>query len=57
MSPTAAERTQYMTYLDTDLVSGVVVPSVFNAANPTHVDERVRGVLYILAQHPAYTVR
>jgi uncharacterized protein (DUF1800 family) len=53
-----AERDLCVTYLDTQRQSnGTVVASPFDATNPTHVDERVRGLLYVLAQHPAYHVR
>lgn len=50
----AAERAQYVTYLDQN-ASGQ--PDVFDPNNPTDVDQRLRGLLYILAQHPTYTVR
>ena len=56
---TPAERTQLITYLDSsyDRTTQQVTPSPFNPANPTHVSERVRGLLYILAQHPSYAIR
>jgi uncharacterized protein (DUF1800 family) len=54
----ASDRTACITYLDTQRQSsGAVVASPFNAANDTHIDERVRGLLYVLAQHPTYHVR
>jgi uncharacterized protein (DUF1800 family) len=53
-----SERDACVTYLDTQRLSdGSVVPSPFDPANPTHVDERVRGLLYVLAQHPTYQLR
>jgi uncharacterized protein (DUF1800 family) len=56
LSPT--DRTACVTYLDTQRQSnGTVVASPFSAANDVHVDERVRGLLYVLAQHPSYHVR
>jgi uncharacterized protein (DUF1800 family) len=56
---TPAERTQLITYLDTsyNATTQVVTPSPFDPANATHVAERVRGLLYILAQHPTYAIR
>jgi hypothetical protein len=51
---TAAEHAQYVTYLDTTAAGA---PSVFNPANATHVDLRLRGLLYVLTQHPLYAVR
>lgn len=55
---TPADRTACVTYLDTQRQgNGTVVPSPFSAANDVHIDERVRGLLYVLAQHPTYHVR
>ncbi|MDJ0976085.1 MAG: DUF1800 domain-containing protein [Planctomycetota bacterium] len=52
------ERTQLITYLNTDRENdGTIVDDAFDPANDTHVDERVRGLLYILSQHPSYHVR
>lgn len=54
----ATDRATCITYLDSQRQSnGTVVASPFNAANDVHVDERVRGLLYVLAQHPTYHVR
>ncbi len=54
----AADRATLIDYLGTQRQSnGTVVASPFDASNPTHVDERVRGLLYVLAQHPAYHLR
>ena len=56
LSPT--DRTACLDYLNTQRNSqGVVSPSPFDAANNTHIDERVRGLIYILASHPSYHVR
>jgi uncharacterized protein (DUF1800 family) len=56
LSPT--DRAACVAYLDTRRQSdGTVVASPFSAANDVHVDERVRGLLYVLAQHPLYHVR
>jgi hypothetical protein len=52
------ERTTLAQYLDTQRNSdGSVEDSPFDANDPDHVDERIRGILYILGQHPAYMVR
>lgn len=55
---TPAERTRLAEYLDTSRASnGMVTPDPFDAANPDHIDERIRGLFYILGQHPTYMVR
>jgi uncharacterized protein (DUF1800 family) len=54
---TAAERASYITYLDTTIEGGVVVASPFDGSNAQHLSNRVRGLLYILSQHPSYAVR
>ena len=36
---------------------GTIVDDAFDPANSTHLDERVRGLLYVLSQNPAYHVR
>jgi len=56
LSPT--ERTQCETYLNSQAgAGGTPTPSPFDASIAAHVSERVRGLLYILAQHPTYGVR
>lgn len=58
LSPT--ERQTCIDYLNTQVGSGGVpspTPSPFDRTNPTHVSERVRGLLYVLAQHPTFGVR
>ncbi len=58
VAPTAAERTTYIAYLNSSAgAGGVPTTSPFNPADATHLSERVRGLLYILAQHPTYAVR
>jgi uncharacterized protein (DUF1800 family) len=53
-----ADHTACVTYLDTHRQNdGTVVPSPFDPTNPQHVDERVRGLLYVLANHPTYQIR
>lgn len=51
---TASERAQYVAYLDT---SAAGQASPFDATNATHLDQRLRGLLYVMAQHPLYAVR
>jgi uncharacterized protein (DUF1800 family) len=51
---TASERALYVTYLDTTTAGA---PSVFNPANATQIDQRLRGLLYVLTQHPTFAVR
>lgn len=58
VSLTPNERTLLVDYMNTQGDGqGGSVPSPFDATNPTHVDERVRGLLYILGQHPSYMLR
>ncbi len=57
LSVTPAEHAQYVAYLDSQVVAGVVTPDPFDPANPTDVDLRVRGLLYVLSQHPVYPIR
>lgn len=53
-----AERTTCATYLDTKVNSnGTTTPSLFTAGDPQHIDERGRGLLYILVQHPSYFIK
>jgi hypothetical protein len=54
-----AERAQLATYLDTytNAAGTVFTDEPFDPNDPAHVSERVRGLLYILAQHPSYMIR
>ena len=55
---TPADHQICVDYLNTQRNgAGAVSPSPFDAANDTHIDERVRGLLYVLAQQPLYHVR
>jgi hypothetical protein len=52
------ERTECVTYMDTQRLSnGTVISDPFDPTNPTDIDERVRGLLYILGQHPLFLIR
>ena len=55
LSPT--ERTSLITYMDSDYNNGTITTEVFDRTNQDHIDERVRGVLYILGQHPTALTR
>ena len=58
IAPTATERLTYIDYLGhSATTNGVPVVSAFNALDATQQSERVRGLLYIMAQHPTYAVR
>ena len=56
---TPAERGQLTTYLDTDMDNGgnIITDQPFDPSNAQHIDERVRGLLYIMSQHPSFHVR
>ena len=55
---TASEEQACIDYLNTiRQANGTVVSSPFNGDSQAHLDERVRGLVYILAQHPAYQVK
>jgi uncharacterized protein (DUF1800 family) len=52
------ERDTLVHYLDTERQGdGTDVDDPFDPANERHVDERLRGLLYILAQHPTAMIR
>ena len=55
----AAERTTLVTYLDTERNNaGTVTPSPFDPqGDPPEAERRVRGLLWILGQHPTYQTR
>ncbi|MCE9638457.1 MAG: DUF1800 family protein [Planctomycetes bacterium] len=53
-----AERTSCIDYLNTQRqTNGTYTASTFDGSSQAHLDERVRGLLYILAQHPTYQIR
>jgi hypothetical protein len=55
---TPTERTSLVDYLNSQAgAGGVPTPSPFDRTNTTHLNERVRGLLYILALHPTFGVR
>ncbi len=54
----AEDRTDLVDYLNTQrLADGSVIISPFDGASQEHLDTRVRGLLYALAQHPSYQVK
>ena len=58
---TAAERQKCIDYLNTAVTGSASAPvatvSTFDATIQSQLDTRLRGLLYILAQHPAYELR
>jgi hypothetical protein len=56
---TDEQRQSCVDYLNsTRLSNGTYSFAVpFDGANQAHLDERVRGLLYVLAQHPDYQLR
>lgn len=57
ISMTISERNRYLDYLDSDRVNNQVVANPFNGDDPVQVDKKVRGLVYIMAQHPSFHVR
>ncbi len=55
----AAERGDCITFLDTKRSDdGTVTPDPFDPTGaPTTADNRMRDLLWILAQHPTYQIR
>ena len=55
---TASERQDMIDYLNTVRdSSGNTVSSPFDGTSQSHLDSRVRGLLWILAQHPTFNLR
>ncbi|MCA8939777.1 MAG: hypothetical protein KDB07_08220, partial [Planctomycetes bacterium] len=54
---TTDQRDIYIGYLNSAVVGGNAVFNAFDGGNDTHLEERVRGLLYIMAQHPDYNFR
>ncbi len=53
-----SEEIKYVDFLNSFRQSdGTVVVDPFNPEDSRHVDERVRGLLFMFSQHPAYHVR
>ncbi len=59
--PTAAERAIYVDFLghEATIENGALklVPSPFDAEVRRHVDERVRGLVFLMTQHPSHHLR
>jgi uncharacterized protein (DUF1800 family) len=54
----AAAEAELDAYLNTvRQANGTIVASPFNGADQAQLDERVRGLVYILAQHPDFQVK
>ena len=56
ITPTPEDITTFVDYLNTD-DDGSTSADPFDATNATHLDNRVRGLLYILGLHPQYLLR
>ncbi len=58
---TLEEVVTYQEYLDTRATEAgtelVLAHAPFDGTNPEHISERVRGLLFILTQHPSYLLR
>lgn len=56
-----AESEKLLVYLNThasiENEELVLEPSPFDGKDPRHLDERVRGLLLMLTQHPSYHLR
>ena len=53
-----SERTTLVTYLDTNVPSlGVEQPDPFDPSNATDISNRVRGLVWILSNHPDALLR
>ena len=54
----AGDTTKFVTYLDTNRDgSGNVFPDPFDPTDPNDINEKVRGLLYMMALHPSYLTR
>ncbi|MDJ0975358.1 MAG: DUF1800 family protein [Planctomycetota bacterium] len=53
---TPEENTTLVDFLNTS-DSGSTTEEPWDATNPTHIDSRLRGLLYIIAQHPQHLLR
>ena len=56
---TPAERQSYIDYLNSNRNSdgSIDTSEPFDSTNANHIDERLRGLLYILSLHPSYSIR
>ncbi len=55
---TISERNRYLEYLNSDRNgAGQVIASPFNGDNATEIDKKVRGLVYIMSQHPSFHIR
>lgn len=57
LDASSSERAAYSDYLDTVMVGDVPTPDPFDAGDYAHVELRVRGLLYVMSQHPRYAIR
>ena len=55
---TAEDRSDYTDYLNTVRTEdGAVLPSPFDIEDDGQIGERVRGLIYVMCQHPTYHLR
>lgn len=54
---TQAEIDKYVEYLNTDIVSSTITPQPWDPTNTSQINEKLRGLIYILANHPGFQLR
>jgi hypothetical protein len=55
---TPAQHAEAVDYLNTDrLGNGTIIAQAWNFGDAVQRDKKIRGLLYILGQHPSYTIR
>lgn len=58
ISPTPAQVAEYMDYLNTDRnSSGTILSQPWNINDSVQREKKLRGLLYIMGQHPTYAIR
>ncbi|MBE7491441.1 MAG: DUF1800 domain-containing protein [Planctomycetes bacterium] len=58
VSPTPAQAAEYVDYLNTDRNgSGTIIAQPWNINDPVQREKKLRGLLYIMGQHPTYAIR
>lgn len=57
IKPSPSERQTYIDYLNNDYNGTAVIADPWDPLVQTQLDKKVRGLLYMMAQHPTYYVR
>lgn len=58
VTPTAAQVAEYIDYLNTDRNSGgTILSQPWNINDSVQREKKLRGLLYIMGQHPTYAIR